>query len=841
MAVTNEQVTELYVAYFERAPDADGLAYWVNDSGLTIEQISASFFDQPETQAKYPETMGSAEYIETIYQNVFDRSADAAGAVYWASELDSGNIQRSEMVMAVVNGAIDTDTTKDATVLANKTAVGVDFAESGLNDVDQAIDVMSGVTAEADSVTEAKAKTDVYVEEASKYKLTTDIDDLAGTGMDDTFKGVISNVVDTATLTSGDKIDGGEGQDTLSLTGNGDASSIATTLTSIETVQLRDASVATTLDAEAWSGVEKYDIGNISTNTTIENAANTFNAIKLSGDTKGSTTTIELADGLANSTVAVELVAIGTKNTILDISDDSVENYKITSTSNLTGAGLTMASDKNLVSITVDGDSDLALDIEDTKADKLESINASALKAAISTAGNLKLSDNDIAVLGGSGNNVITLANGDNKITTLAGDDTISLGTGDNTIDAGDGKNTVTVTSGDNRITTGSGIDLITATLAGDNTVVSGEGDAYIKLGNGNNTITTGNGNNNLTSAGILGTKVGTDGIVTGSGNDTITTGSGNDLIDAGDGTNIINAGAGTNIVTGGSGDDTITTGSGNDTITTGGGSDIIDAGTGTNTLTVDTATTKVTLAGGTYSKIDVQANTDIDSSAISSDINVEISKASTVTLSAGDFGTVKNTENVAVTLDASKISSGLTYTGGSGIDKVTTGAGDDTINLGAGADIDVNGGAGNDTINGEAGADTIDGGAGNDTISGGADVDTMTGGAGTDTFVFVKGDAALTRTDAITDFVSGTDKISFTDITGGDVAIDGTTYTSASAMLTAANAALTSGSTDGMKYYFAQDGTDGYLYVNAVGTAATATDIIKLTGVTNFAITDVI
>ena len=54
MAVTREQVAELYVATFNRAPDAEGLDYWVNASGLTIEGIAQSFFDQPETQAKYP-------------------------------------------------------------------------------------------------------------------------------------------------------------------------------------------------------------------------------------------------------------------------------------------------------------------------------------------------------------------------------------------------------------------------------------------------------------------------------------------------------------------------------------------------------------------------------------------------------------------------------------------------------------------------------------------------------------------------------------------------------------------------------------------------------------------
>ncbi|WP_367278395.1 DUF4214 domain-containing protein [Sulfurimonas sp.] len=42
-------VCKLYVATFNRAPDAAGLSYWVNNSGLSIEGIAQSFFDQPET------------------------------------------------------------------------------------------------------------------------------------------------------------------------------------------------------------------------------------------------------------------------------------------------------------------------------------------------------------------------------------------------------------------------------------------------------------------------------------------------------------------------------------------------------------------------------------------------------------------------------------------------------------------------------------------------------------------------------------------------------------------------------------------------------------------------
>jgi hypothetical protein len=39
---TKEEVSKLYVATFNRAPDSQGLDYWVNDSSLNLNQIAQS-------------------------------------------------------------------------------------------------------------------------------------------------------------------------------------------------------------------------------------------------------------------------------------------------------------------------------------------------------------------------------------------------------------------------------------------------------------------------------------------------------------------------------------------------------------------------------------------------------------------------------------------------------------------------------------------------------------------------------------------------------------------------------------------------------------------------------
>ena len=69
---TRENVAKLYVAFFGRAADNNGLNYWVNDAGLTLEQISASFFDQPETLEKYPDELLDEAFVTEIYKNLFN-------------------------------------------------------------------------------------------------------------------------------------------------------------------------------------------------------------------------------------------------------------------------------------------------------------------------------------------------------------------------------------------------------------------------------------------------------------------------------------------------------------------------------------------------------------------------------------------------------------------------------------------------------------------------------------------------------------------------------------------------------------------------------------------------
>ncbi|WP_071518285.1 calcium-binding protein [Geitlerinema sp. PCC 9228] len=91
--------------------------------------------------------------------------------------------------------------------------------------------------------------------------------------------------------------------------------------------------------------------------------------------------------------------------------------------------------------------------------------------------------------------------------------------------------------------------------------------------------------------------------------------------------------------------------------------------------------------------------------------------------------------------------------------DSVEGGSGDDFLFGNVGNDI-VSGGIGNDLLHGGQNEDELNGGDGNDTLHGDIGFDTLTGEGGSDEFAL----SLQSGTDTITDFESGTDKISLPD-----------------------------------------------------------------------------
>lgn len=85
------QFIRLYLAYFLRLPDADGLNYWltVGYGTLPLAQASYYFAESREFELMYGEA-NDDRFLELIYQNVLRRSPDLEGFTYWQGVLADG-------------------------------------------------------------------------------------------------------------------------------------------------------------------------------------------------------------------------------------------------------------------------------------------------------------------------------------------------------------------------------------------------------------------------------------------------------------------------------------------------------------------------------------------------------------------------------------------------------------------------------------------------------------------------------------------------------------------------------------------------------------------------------
>lgn len=169
MATTTQiqnDIIEIYIASFDRAPDAAGLAYWVDNvtnQGWSISDVAKSIFQSPEVANKYPASLSNEAFLNTVYNNTLGRDADAAGMAYWLDQMAAG-LTRDEMILTIINGAkADTGSADDRLYLENKEKVGYHFAVTlGLDDVTLAKECLSHITTLSSSVDEAEDRLDAY-------------------------------------------------------------------------------------------------------------------------------------------------------------------------------------------------------------------------------------------------------------------------------------------------------------------------------------------------------------------------------------------------------------------------------------------------------------------------------------------------------------------------------------------------------------------------------------------------------------------------------------------------------------------------------------------------------
>jgi len=162
-------LTELYIAYFNRVPDASGLDYWIKAlvGGQTLAQIGSSFYEAAISPAYapltgYSPTMTNADFVRIIYANVLGRTATnlpppQVDVDYWAGNLSSGLATRASLISTMLTAAHEYSGNATwgwvANLLDNKVTVGTYHA------VTAGIDYLTPTTAYSTCVDIAAAVT----------------------------------------------------------------------------------------------------------------------------------------------------------------------------------------------------------------------------------------------------------------------------------------------------------------------------------------------------------------------------------------------------------------------------------------------------------------------------------------------------------------------------------------------------------------------------------------------------------------------------------------------------------------------------------------------------------
>lgn len=707
MAITaamKTSVTQLYAALFNRAPDSDGLGYWVQqmDGGQTLSQVAKAMYDTTPARTYYPLWYSNDEIAGQFYTNLLGRTADTDGLAYWSGQLATKSLgdvltdfltavvsYTSDPTAAGYDAALDALAIDSQSLFTNKVAVGEYFSQTlRSNDLTLAASVLSTVTKDAASVTTANAAaaSSVAAASAQTFTLTTGADTtLTGGAGNDSFVSVVGTggtAANGTTLNAGDNISGGSGTDTLSVAISGtNAAGVTTASVTMGTIENISISNFQTAD-DGGGAADQNSFGN------------TLDLAQTSGVT-GITVTGSSATG---DTALISVAAIATATMGNGSGDLSITyaNGAVTGTTDAQTLTLTGQTAGTFTVAAATGGVETLNIASGTAANTLaisDSVTATMTTINVTGAQNLTLTE--------------ATTNPDDAVTRInAGEFTGKL-----TVTTGSAGQDVSITGG----TANDAITFSADTFTSADSVDGGSGTDSLSIAT---TITTATTLANVTNVETL--------KITGANSVTLAANISATTIDVSPGTDI------TSTVTLNSGytnattvlmdsSDVVVNSSANAELTakfTAAAVVTVTGGTGTDTLNITADNGTVTFASK-ITVVDAITIVDGGDDAASGDnpagkdviLNVlAYGTALTIDGSALDAGAT-SALNENLTVDATGATKNLIITGGGGKDSITGGTMNDSISAGDGNDTVTM--AGNLTL-----ADTLDGGSGTDTLA---------------------------------------------------------------------------------------------------------------------------
>lgn len=118
-------LARLYLAYFGRVPDHEGLDYYIGerDRGEPLEAIADEFAGSAEFNARYG-ALDHAAFVDRVHRNIFGIPPSAEQRAYWVDELASGRLTRGQVML------INSESPGYVAMTANEVFVAIAYAET---------------------------------------------------------------------------------------------------------------------------------------------------------------------------------------------------------------------------------------------------------------------------------------------------------------------------------------------------------------------------------------------------------------------------------------------------------------------------------------------------------------------------------------------------------------------------------------------------------------------------------------------------------------------------------------------------------------------------------------
>jgi len=334
---------QMYVAYYGRPADPAGQLYWAEqfDASEDLTQALAAFGNSDEFTAGFG-SLDNEALVTNLFQQLFGRAPEADGLAFYVAKLDSEESTLASIAKEIADGAQN----DDKTTLDNRVAVantyttavetqGATYTEAEIADA-QAI--LAAVDATEESVTASNTAAEAEVEAnvpvtGETFTLTTGTDDFTLSAGDDTVDGSTPN-----SLGASDKIidSSTEDNDTLDVTVS---AAVAATVKNVENVNYTwssnaDLAVNATNMAGNTFNLNASGLA-FSGNATIT-AAGTNN-VNAGDDITGTLTLTNVVDSTVDAGAAKTVVI--DKGAVTTVGQKTTANLTINGDTTLTNTG----------------------------------------------------------------------------------------------------------------------------------------------------------------------------------------------------------------------------------------------------------------------------------------------------------------------------------------------------------------------------------------------------------------------------------------------------------------------------------------------------------------------